>query len=171
MKNGDLAARHMPDALSMAEAFHTRCRSIDLDDLKGAAIDGLIKAALAYRNGSGVPFWAYGHRRVKGQMFDLVDWRRRRPEEPLPLHVHASGLTSNIPVLHRAIAALPSQFRAVLVLRFFEGLTMRELSRRLGLTYQESCHGSYGWVLQRQALNELRQELARRGVRKLSDVI
>lgn len=64
-----------------------------------------------------------------------------------------------VSLLRAALAALPEPDSSVVRLRFFEGLTRREVGRRLG-------GFSHGWAqgVEARALSRLRTELTRKGV-------
>jgi RNA polymerase sigma-70 factor (ECF subfamily) len=69
-----------------------------------------------------------------------TDWRHRRwtsevPTDPMPDHVRAVARDSDLPVvLARALLDLPARQRAVVVLRFFDDLSVEDTAAALGCT-------------------------------------
>jgi RNA polymerase sigma factor (sigma-70 family) len=55
----------------MRQNLVSNYRVVALDDLEGAAVDGLICAANSYNLSTTVPFWGYAQRRVWGAMQDM----------------------------------------------------------------------------------------------------
>jgi len=157
----------MKDALRMARAFKRLFPWIEVADLDGAAIDGLVAAAQSF-DGRDVPFWAYARKRVWGKMLDLVEWRNRRPSESLEV-IKLLGVRMADPPSHRMlnglVAELPERLRLMLRLRFIEGMSQAEAGRHIGVKQARASQ------LERRTLAQLRAELALRGVRKLADAL
>ena len=63
--------------------------------------------------------------------FRKKSWRNERPTETLPDHHHESDLT-NRPALIDALAQLPPRQRAVIVLRYYEDLSVAQAASALG---------------------------------------
>ena len=195
MRNADLAAEHMETALQLAEVFfhyqHKTFR-VSLDQLEGAAVDGLIDAAQGYDPARGVPFWGFAKCRVRGAMLDLVRQvfgrNRRSPRECLSLEcVIDSGETDDeatrcdealiaLPVeplmangfkrvFNRAMLSLVPADRKVVRMVYFRDVPQSEVARKTGVT---ECRVSQR---HKRALAVLRRELELRGVRKVSDVL
>jgi len=73
--------------------------------------------------------------------FRKRSWRNERPTAELPDHAHTHGAhgahehdPSDRPALMSALAALPPRQRAVVVLRFYEDLSVAQAASALGVT-------------------------------------
>jgi RNA polymerase sigma-70 factor (sigma-E family) len=67
--------------------------------------------------------------------FRKRSWRNERPTEHLPDHEHPHDHDpSDRPALMSALAALPPRQRAVVVLRFYEDLSVAQAASALGVT-------------------------------------
>jgi RNA polymerase sigma factor for flagellar operon FliA len=63
----------LPAATAVAERISRRLpRSVDVDDLVGAARVGLIEATDRFQGSRGVPFEAYAHTRMQGAVLDAL---------------------------------------------------------------------------------------------------
>jgi RNA polymerase sigma-70 factor (sigma-E family) len=81
-------------------------------------------------------------------------WRREYPTEVLPEPTHAEGavdgLTAHRTDLRRLLAQMPARQRAVLVLRFFDDLSVAQTAKALG------CSETAAKTLTIRALNSIR---------------
>jgi RNA polymerase sigma-70 factor (ECF subfamily) len=88
-----------------------------------------------YRSEWTVTTWLY--RILTNACVDEIRRRRARPEEPLPVLAPAAragpGPEARLD-LERALAAVPTEARALLVLRYVEGLSYGELARVRGIS-------------------------------------
>lgn len=72
-----LVEHYLPRVAVLARLISTGVSHANADDLHGAGCEGLIEAAQRYDPGSGVPFAAFAHYRVRGAMIDAA--RRAAP--------------------------------------------------------------------------------------------
>ena len=83
-----------------------------------------------------VTTWLY--RILTNACIDELRRRRARPEEPLPAAAPAAGRAAAGPEarldVERALAKVPNEARALLVLRYVEGLSYGELARVRGIS-------------------------------------
>jgi RNA polymerase sigma-70 factor (ECF subfamily) len=82
-----------------------------------------------------VTTWLY--RILTNACIDELRRRRARPEEPLPAAAPAGRAAAGLEVrldLERALAKVPTEARALLVLRYVEGLSYGELARVRGIS-------------------------------------
>lgn len=70
-------ARHRDRVAMVARVLVKRLPHMDLEELEGLGIEGLIEAARRYDPASGVPFGAFAHYRIKGRMLDGARRRQR----------------------------------------------------------------------------------------------
>jgi RNA polymerase sigma factor (sigma-70 family) len=68
----------VPRVAELAHHMARRVPNVSEEDLVSAGYEGLVQAALRYEPGSGVPFAAWAHYRVRGAMIDAG--RRAAPE-------------------------------------------------------------------------------------------
>jgi len=88
-----------------------------------------------YRPEWSVTTWLY--RILTNACVDEIRRRRARPEEPLPPAAAAGGAGPGPEArldLERALAKVPTEARALLVLRYVEGLSYAELARVRGIS-------------------------------------
>lgn len=67
-----------PRVASLARSIARQASHASADELQSAGYEGLVEAALRYEPGSGVPFSAFAHYRIRGAMIDAA--RRAVPE-------------------------------------------------------------------------------------------
>lgn len=58
-------------------------------------------------------------------------------------------------MLSRALEKLETRQRDIVILRYYKGLSMKEIVQRLGISY------SYGKLLHQAALSQLRKQMER----------
>ncbi|HET8946850.1 MAG TPA: sigma-70 family RNA polymerase sigma factor [Candidatus Polarisedimenticolia bacterium] len=90
-----------------------------------------------YRSEWTVTTWLY--RILTNACVDEIRRRRARPEEPLPERAPALGARTGPQIearldLERGLAKVPTEARALLVLRYVEGLSYGELARVRGIS-------------------------------------
>lgn len=89
-------------------------------------------------------------------------YRTHKPSEPLP-ETLATGedmeqaliQADSLEMLSRALEKLETRQRDIVILRYYKGLSMKEIVQRLGISY------SYGKLLHQSALNQLRKQMER----------
>ncbi len=144
---------------------------ISRDDILAAGYLGLVKAAKDYDEMFGVKFITYASHRIRGEILDELrkqDWLTRRSREMHPdfkvISIEPNVYTSNlegperkaiikdlIEKLGNMINELPLLDREILQLHYLDGVPMKELARRRGL--------SLSWISRRrkQAREKLRE--------------
>jgi len=90
-----------------------------------------------YRSEWTVTTWLY--RILTNACVDEIRRRRARPEEPMPEVARAAGARTGHQLetrldLERGLAKVPTEARALLVLRYVEGLSYGELARVRGIS-------------------------------------
>lgn len=167
-------------ALRAAAAFCRRLPpSIDLRDVRQAAVLGLLRAARDFDPRHGVPFRPYAWLRIRGEIvdylremdwasrYDRAAWKARGAEvsmeslpderllppggEPRPDELCLAAELRRL--LAAAIAALPKRARQAVELYYFKGLTLREAGRAMGVNESRVCQ------ILKPALRELRRAL------------
>ena len=96
---------------------------VDRDDLAGAGVEGLVQAADAWREETGVPFGAFARTRVRGAMVDelrRVDWasrgarsRARAAAETTERLAAGLGRPPHVHEIADAMGVAPSEVHAV----------------------------------------------------------
>jgi len=174
MRNAELAAEYLPAALRVARSFYAEHRNAAaLDDLEGAAVDGLVSAAQSFDSERHVPFWGFAHRRAWGAMKDMVRDRthhkRRMHFEARSFDERYDGLVQDQPatysLLHLLLATLPADQKLVLDCEFRLKMFKTAIAQRCGCSEFTVFH------LRRKALDTLKTQLEARGIRKVSDVL
>jgi RNA polymerase sigma factor (sigma-70 family) len=112
---------------------------VELDELLADGALGLLHAAIRFDRKRGVPFARFATRYIRAAMIDAV---RRRRHAPLPLgdcevasvDPHFERVDHRLDA--RAIVARErdARRRLVVVLYFFDQLTMKRVGRRLGVS-------------------------------------
>lgn len=183
-------------ALKMARGSYIRStKMVAIDDLEGAAVDALVKAAQTFDAGRGVPFKAYAGMVIKGKLLDLFDQQRKRPKwrpsfHALPLtgeFVDDEGIERQLQIpapaapldprtktaariLTAALASLTPRQRQIIRMYYFAELNGKEGSEQLGLKWRPKWGGSFA-VTKFHALRKMRVELAFHGVTKLEHIL
>jgi RNA polymerase sigma factor (sigma-70 family) len=178
MRNGELAAAHMSEAIKLAKAFHARDQRHGIDECESAAVFGLVEAAKNFEPSRGVDFWTYAKHSVMGMLKDLKRPKYHRNQfalfsEPLNFDCAAGAplsCSSARSVLRTVISTLNPKQRAIVQMYYFDGMTDREISERLGFRYV-TVQGGVVSTSRFHALRSLRRELHYRGINRLEDVI
>lgn len=137
-----LYRRHADAVYRMA--FRLTESSADAQDVVQDVFVGLPEALRSYRGSGSLEGWLK-KLAARTALMKLRSQRERR-EVPLSAFAHLLQRGEAGPVdrmaLERAIAALPEEFRFVVVLREIEGFTHREIADLLGIsrTYSEVRH-------------------------------
>jgi RNA polymerase sigma factor (sigma-70 family) len=134
----------------------------DAEDCFQAVFLVLARKAGSVRKRASVASWLYGVALRTAREANRMSTRRRSRERPLegtpdPC-VAPSDPQDWRPVLDQALAALPEQYREVIVLCCLQEQTRRQAARRLGIP-----EGTLSWRLA-SAKKMLAHQLARRGV-------
>jgi RNA polymerase sigma-70 factor, ECF subfamily len=126
----DLVTRHGGRMLGVARRFLGS--RADAEDAVQRAFLKCFTAAGAYRPEWAVSTWLY--RILANVCFDEIRRRRARPEVQAapPARGRPDGTAERIDI-DRALAQVPDEARALLVLRYAEGLSYRELARVRGI--------------------------------------
>jgi RNA polymerase sigma factor (sigma-70 family) len=176
MKNGDLVAEHFS---YIRAGVRSRAAKIpyemDRDDIVGFVFVRIVNEAQHYDPARGT-FKTWLKARVNGGVADAVRvWSpsgRRKHQVRVdqlknPHLIVAAARTPNGArrLVSEAMAEMPERLRDVLQMRFYQGLTFREIAATLGVSNER------GWQLFGDAVERMRKILARRGVRKVGDVI
>jgi len=164
----------MSQALKEASIAYASTLHTPLQDFESAAVWGLVKAAMRFDASRKVPFWAFAKHRVRGQMADMLSRDKTRHDSPRASerieNVDVSVVMTPSPtssILLAAVESLPPRLQTIIKLRYFKDFSQAEVSTAIGLR----SLGSRACVLEHKALDQLRAELALRGVRRLEDVL
>lgn len=138
---------------------------VPLEDLIQEGIIGLIHAADTFDPAKDVPFRAYAIIHIR---YDIVDYLRRSYRMSRPVYV-SGAIEEKAPdelllasehqeIIELAARRLPAKYRTVVLLYHFEGLNLKDVGQRLGVT--ES------WISQilAKAHNLMRPMLRQRGI-------
>lgn len=135
----DLVMRHVGLVKAMAHRLAQRLPSqVEMTDLIGVGVLGLIDAASRYRPSMGVPFDAFARRRVQGAMLDALrdlDWAprslrrmRRDVDTTLARLRHELGRDPSEVEIARALSMTSEQYaKALEQLRTLEAGAVRQL--------------------------------------------
>jgi RNA polymerase sigma factor (sigma-70 family) len=136
-----------PIAYQMARAFRRhRARDIPCDELIGEALCGLTYAAGMYDEDRGVPFSLYASQVVRHRLVNaIITWRRQRWIQDLPGKVQSDAkVPDSAPdvaigasardMCEQIRRALPPRLYDLLRLFYLDGVPVREISARLGIT-------------------------------------
>jgi RNA polymerase sigma-70 factor, ECF subfamily len=104
----------------------------DAEDAVQLAFLHVLRSAGAYRDEWSGSTWLY--RVLTNVCIDLWRKRRRLAEDPQPEHVASAAPASERIDIDRALAKLPTEARAALVLCYVEGLSYSEIARVRGVT-------------------------------------
>lgn len=176
MRNHRLVIDHV--SLVKKIAAHLAARQFvhfDVEDLVGAGMIGLMRAASNYRPAHGVPFRAFAQYRIRGEMLDFIARDLRQvhagvvdddePEavgrrDPCPRAPKDAGRMVAI-----ALRELSPRMRGVIVMRFVDDKSHKAIGRRLGVG------DSRVWQIQREALDHMRRTLRLYQIDRLEDVL
>lgn len=163
-----------------AGAMHRRTGA-DYHELYSAGALGLMDAATRYDAGRGVAFGTFAGHRIRGAMLDElrasdvpVTWRRALKsgdKSSVAWHrAHLVDIAEDTPTPHdvavwaerremlwSAVARLPTRLRRVMRWYYRDGVILREIGRRLGVTESMASR------LRMQAVEEVANDLRGQG--------
>ncbi len=134
-----LVMAHVGLVKALAHRLAQRLPSqVDMHDLIGVGVLGLIDAAGRYRPATGVPFDAFARRRVQGAMLDALrdlDWAprslrkmHRKLESTIARLRHELGREPSEEQIGQAMELAPAEFDRVMTkVRSLEACTLRQL--------------------------------------------
>lgn len=113
-------------------------RELALDATQEAFLTAFRKAS-QFKGESTFGTWVY--RIATNACYDILRKRKRRPTEPLLEHAHPADPSAEAsidsaalrPEIERALASIPPEFRAAVVLSDIEGLGLSEVAKVLGV--------------------------------------
>jgi RNA polymerase sigma factor (sigma-70 family) len=157
----ELVARHVNLVYSVAlrRAGHPQ----NAEEITQAVFIILAKKAAGLRNDKALSSWLFQATRLTAINFLRGEIRRRHREEEAQMQTMLNESGGEVwpkiaPLLDDAVAALREKERRAIVLRFYEGRSLREVGLALGAS-EDAAKKRVG-----RALEKLRQSFAKRGV-------
>jgi len=157
----ELVARHVNLVYSVAlrRAGHPQ----NAEEITQAVFIILAKKAAGLRHERALSSWLFQTTRLTAINFARSEIRRRHREEEAQMQTMLNESGGEVwpkiaPLLDDAVAALREKERRAIVLRFYEGRSLREVGLALGAS-EEAAKKRVG-----RALEKLRQFFAKRGV-------
>lgn len=176
MKHADLVVQHLPLALRVAR-FHSKQTKpfFELDDLYGAAVDGLVNAARTFEPARG----DFKQRAMHSIATAVIEFKRRfgpytrtginrgaRAKEGTVNQYEMLGLGFEVSLPERAFdKPLTNREKHVVKLRFVLDLTQMETAREMGVT-----EGRIGQI-ERATLARFRVAYKRMGITRLEQIL
>ena len=181
MRNSRVIVEHLPLVKAMAvQLASAQSVHVDAEDLAGAGMIGLMRAAHNFRRARGVPFGSYAKHRIRGEMLDFIAGGFKHMHQDLieeaEFELQITGEIARPDPCPRAskdvrrlvaiaVRDLPPQMRGVIAMRFIGEMPHKAVGRTLGLG------DSRIWQVQREALARMRRTLRLYQVTKLEDVL
>lgn len=143
---------------------------LDLEDMKSEAMLAMVTVAAKFEKSRGLPFAGVAKIRIRGALSDYL-----RKHDPMnaageleDVHtvetiVHTYSKASEL--VRAALLDIPIRERVILTMRYGHGLSHDRIAKRIGLS------SSRVWQLDQQWTPELKLALARRGIRKVADIL
>ena len=131
MQREELVMRHLPQVQWIANQIHRRLPShVDIDDLVGAGVVGLMKAYEKYNPAQHVKFGTYAHHRIRGAILDSLrttDWASRG------IRRTGRAVEQSIATLASRLGRAPSESEVASEMRMSLGEYQELLGRLAGL--------------------------------------
>lgn len=187
MQNEELIVAHIKYAFGIVNAHRAQFADHERDDADSEALLALVIAGRRFDPAKSPAFAGWVGQRIAGALSDWAVSRKQR----FGMSAQGRGRGIKIPrmarpfvqitdrnrgtetlrgrqtavLLNESVAALPDRLADVIRMRYVEGERCHEIAQRIGVT-----QGRVSQML-KEAHGRLRGELARRGVRKVADIL
>src|SRR6185369_2142658 len=160
----ELVRRHLD--LVYATALRKVGDESGAEEVAQSVLIALAKKAWRFAPGDSLPAWLYRATLLEGNQWLRAEVRRKRREQMaaelgalMKTPDEPSALRALLPLLDEALLSLREKDRTALLLRFYEGKSLRELGATLGVSEDAAQKRVAG------ALHSLAQFFQRRGFR------